>query len=207
MVFGRLTVLELDHHNERGVSYWKCQCECGTTIVTSKYSLLRGYTQSCGCIRSEQARQRRLKHGMATMGAHGWVSRTYRIWMAMRTRCTNPKVPHYHNYGGRGISICSEWNDFAVFLRDMGECPAGMSIDRFPNNDGNYEPGNCRWATRLEQRLNQRKRTHCPQGHPYVSGDIDYRGRQFCRPCKNAHEQRQRARRKQKQLEAKNACI
>jgi hypothetical protein len=141
--------------------------------------------------------ERRLKHGKSERGDHGWINRTYRIWVAMRTRCNNPNTPNYCNYGGRGIRVCPEWNDFSVFLRDMGECPVDRSIDRYPNNDGNYELGNCRWATRLEQRLNQRKRIHCPQGHPYT-GDIDYRGRQFCRPCKNAHARRQRERRKQR---------
>ena len=158
----------------------------GSTMTTPKKTLPRNF-----------------KHGMAAQGKHGWLNRTYRIWVAMRTRCNNPNTAAYPKYGGRGIKVCPEWNDFSVFLRDMGEAPSGLSIDRI-DNDGNYEKDNCRWATRLEQRLNQHKRVHCPQGHPYVLGDIDYRGRQFCRPCRVAHSHRRLARRKQKELGVKN---
>ena len=143
----------------------------------------------------------RHRHGMAKQDEHGWINRTYRIWSAMRTRCNNSNVPHYKNYGGRGITICPEWDDFSVFLRDMGECPPGLSIERI-NNDGNYEKGNCCWADRLTQRLNQRKRTHCPLGHLYT-GATDYRGRQVCVPCYAAHLQR----RKQRKSEKKNATV
>jgi hypothetical protein len=74
----------------------------------------------------------------------------------MRARCTQQKLVCYKDYGGRGIKVCDRWNDFASFLTDMGPRPPGTSLDRFPNNDGNYEPGNCRWATRKEQRANRR---------------------------------------------------
>ena len=204
MVFGRLTAAELSHCNPRGVSYWRCKCECGSITIANKYSLFNGRVQSCGCIHREQSRQRKLKHGMSAQDAHGWVNRTYRIWVAMRTRCNNPNTLAYPNYGGRGIKVCPEWDDFSVFLRDMGECPPGLSIERRDNN-GRYEKSNCYWADALTQRLNQRKRTHCPQGHPYVPGNIDYRGRQFCRPCRSAHNHRCLARRKQRDMEAANA--
>lgn len=201
MVFGRLTVVELDNVT-LGVSYWRCSCVCGNVKTVSKHSLLKGHTQSCGCLKRERISQRKLKHGMSGRGSHGPSSRTYRIWLAMRTRCNNPNIPNYHNYGGRGIKVCPEWDDFCTFLRDMGECPPGKSIDRFPDNDGNYEPGNCRWATAFEQRMNQRPRTHCPLGHPYT-GHRDYRGRQECRPCRIEHLRRH----KQRKLEAKNGSV
>lgn len=88
---------------------------------------------------------------------HGYCgTRTYRIWKAMRTRCNNPRVRAYPRYGGRGIKVCPRWDSFSAFLADMGEAPEGMSLDRWPDKSGNYEPGNCRWATPKEQARNMR---------------------------------------------------
>lgn len=82
-------------------------------------------------------------------------SKEYRAWSAMRDRCGNAKHPDYHNYGGRGITVCAQWESFEAFFRDMGPCPdKSYSLDRFPNPDGNYEVGNCRWATRVQQNQN-----------------------------------------------------
>src|SRR5690242_14931199 len=92
------------------------------------------------------------KHGHAKRGIE---SSAYGSWMAMRQRCGNPRCRRYSDYGGRGIRICERWNDFASFLDDMGERPKGTSIDRYPDPDGNYEPGNCRWATAEEQSRNR----------------------------------------------------
>ena len=112
---------------------------------------------------------------MATPNSIRGITRRYRkeheAWKNMRKRCNNPRHPDYHNYGGRGISICDRWNQsFASFLEDVGPAPdKSMSIDRFPNNDGNYEPGNCRWATRTEQARNTRA-AYPPRLHlPYYS--------------------------------------
>jgi hypothetical protein len=93
-------------------------------------------------------------HGHARKGKQ---TGTYLSWKEMKKRCANPNQKYWKNYGGRGIRVCDRWlNSFENFLADMGERPEGTSIDRYPNNDGNYEPGNCRWATRKQQRANRR---------------------------------------------------
>jgi len=94
------------------------------------------------------------RHGYARRGMKR--NRTYNAWAGMKQRCNDPKHKYYDRYGGRGINVCERWSEsFEAFLADMGECPHGKSIDRFPNNDGNYEPGNCRWATAKEQNNNR----------------------------------------------------
>jgi hypothetical protein len=157
MIFGRLTVVasterRADHH-----VVWRCLCTCGAeTFVRSTY-LTTGITTSCGCLNREITRMRRTTHGSAR---HGSRTATYRSWESMKRRCLNPNDPAFARYGGRGITVCDRWLCFEHFRDDMGERPHGLSIDRFPNNDGNYEPGNCRWATRLEQTRNRRPRKH-----------------------------------------------
>jgi len=84
------------------------------------------------------------------------ATREYKSWAQMMQRCYNPKHPNYHNYGGRGITVAQRWHTFFQFLADMGKRPAGTTIDRYPNNDGNYEPSNCRWATDIQQHRNRR---------------------------------------------------
>jgi hypothetical protein len=106
-----------------------------------------------GCKRRVRTANR-LTHGHARNGG----TRTFHIWAHIRLRCNNPKNPAYKDYGGRGITICERWLKFENFLADNGECPSGLTFDRYPNNDGNYEPGNVRWATPKEQANNRRQR-------------------------------------------------
>lgn len=153
MKFHRLTVLRRAERSQ----YWICKCDCGKETETRKDRLVTGWTKSCGCLFTEV----KTTHGH-TIGRRKKtsekVSRTYESWGASKERCFNPNHPWFHNYGGRGIGMCEEWkNSFETFLKDMGERPPETSLDRIDSN-GNYEPGNCKWSTRLEQSQNRRPR-------------------------------------------------
>jgi hypothetical protein len=154
--FGRLTVLGRVPGQPGRVS-WLCACDCGGIAISLSNNLARGDSQSCGCLRSEQISERAFARNKARI-THG-LSKTpeYAAWWAMRERCQNPEHPAYEHYGGRGISVCKEWAEsFETFFAYVGRRPSDEhSLDRI-NNDGNYEPGNVRWATIDVQNSNKR---------------------------------------------------
>src|SRR6516225_8478332 len=147
--FGNLLVVGRAGSNARGAATWNCICSCGNSAVIAGCNLRGGNTSSCGCIRKANV----TTHGHTVGGKR---TKIYRIWCSMIERCSREKNPFYKDYGGRGISVCDRWKDFANFLADVGEPPKGMSLDRYPDCDGNYEPSNCRWATNNEQQNNRR---------------------------------------------------
>ena len=164
--FGRLVVVSVrgrgkDHH----VS-WECLCDCGKRSIVRSSSLMSGQTKSCGCFQIEKATSHNGRHRPE-----------YNTWATMLQRCMNPNNPSYKDYGGRGITVCDDWLKFENFFRDMGKRPTPKhSIDR-KENGGNYEPGNCRWATNTEQAMNKRTLKRNSTGITGVC--FDKKGRKF----------------------------
>ena len=151
--FGRLVVqYKSDRITQgRGRNHWVCVCDCGNTTTCSTSHLKSGDSRSCGCLNIDSIRERSTIHGHARPGK---VSKTFIAWQNMMGRCYDKKDAKYYRYGERGIFVCDSWHQFKPFLIDMGEKPDGLSLDRI-NNDGNYEPENCRWTTQKVQQNNR----------------------------------------------------
>ena len=172
--FGRWTVLFRATPKGKPAR-WRCRCVCGVEKDVLGGHLRGGLANSCGCGERERRSTSHVTHGQS----FGNGTRTYRIWGGMKSRCYNPQVPCYKDYGGRGRTICQRWLDsFDAFLSDMGECPSkAHTIDRTDNSKG-YEPGNCKWATMQTQMRHTRHNrvvtvngeTHCTSEWAEING-------------------------------------
>lgn len=152
--FGQLMVVRFDGVDAHQKAQWLCRCTCGATKRVLANNLRRGLTASCGCLHRMQLRARVRKHGESVPAGN---TPEYRTWCSVLRRCYNPKVLGYKNYGGRGITVCDRWkSSYENFLGDMGRRPSAKHSLERENNDGHYDPGNCVWATRIEQNNNRR---------------------------------------------------
>lgn len=148
--FGRLLVIDKANiKNSSAQTKWNCKCDCGKLTCVTGRDLKKFFTSSCGCLRREN--KANLSHGKSDTSV-------YKIWQLMKYRCYSKKCKQYKYYGARGVVVCDRWkHSFENFNEDMGDRPTtNLTLDRFPNMDGNYEPSNCRWATMKEQCANRR---------------------------------------------------
>lgn len=155
-IFGKLLIIKRAENDKRGLACWLCKCLCGRETTVRGSDLRSGRTKGCGCGAS--------KHGHTSSLGNRKTSLSFNSWRAMKARCLNPNATDYSSYGGRGISVCDRWKDsFENFLVDLGERPQGTSLGRF-GDSGNYEPGNCKFMTWVEQTANRRPdRKYCNQ--------------------------------------------
>ncbi len=155
--FGRLTVLEKVGKKNRQVT-WNCICDCGRKCVVTGDKLRNGNTKSCGCFHKERIKKVNTKHGQNTSKGQTLI---YKIWANMMSRCYNSNHSSYPYYGGRNIQVCERWWEFQNFYRDVGKYrPKNMTLERIDNNE-DYKPSNCKWASMQEQSRNTRTKGYC----------------------------------------------
>lgn len=147
--FSRLVVISGSQKVGKRFGYRLCRCDCGKELVVYTTDLRIGHTKSCGCLSRDRTTERNLTHGMGK-------TRANRIWRAMKSRCSNPRVTNWKYYGGRGVTVCERWQSFENFVADMGQPEPGMTLDRIDNAVG-YSPENCRWVTHATQMANTRR--------------------------------------------------
>lgn len=151
--YGRWEIIAFCSYKNHHIR-WLCRCKCGNEKPVLWDSLQRGLSTSCGCRLAEVTRERSTRHGHAPRGK---ITQEYRAWQNMLNRCLSPTNTQYADYGGRGIVVCERWQEFTNFALDMGKKPGRTFTLERTNNEGNYEPGNCKWATRKEQARNNRR--------------------------------------------------
>lgn len=153
LIFGRLKIVGIHGRDWRNHTILTCECECGRITFAELSALKSGQKKSCGCLRVDASRNN-IKHGAKAAGADPALTRTFNIWADVKKRCTNPNAREYKWYGGRGITLCADWVDFANFYRDMGVAPEKLTLERIDVNRG-YSKDNCTWIPLNKQAENK----------------------------------------------------